>query len=168
MSTPIDPRDFRQVMGLFATGVTVVATQIEGEPRAITANAITSVSLDPLLVLVCVNNQLPFVEYIRQTQCFSISILREDQEPLSNYFAQLWKEPTPPPYQFAQWEGGLRLEGCIASLGCVLYGAHDGGDHRIVVARVMALYKGEQPYRPLLFYGGRYERLAASSPTAQS
>jgi flavin reductase (DIM6/NTAB) family NADH-FMN oxidoreductase RutF len=159
MSTSIDPHDFRQVMGLFATGVTVVATMLEGEPHGMTANAITSVSLDPLLVLVCINNKLSMVEYIRQTQCFSISILREDQEPLSNYFAQLWKEPTPPPYRFAQWEGGLRLEGCLASLGCVLHGIYDGGDHRIVVARVMALYHGEQPYRPLLFYGGRYEKL---------
>ena len=168
MMTPVDPRDFRQVMGLFATGVTVVVTTIDGEPRAMTANAITSVSLDPLLVLVCINNQFPMVEYIQQTQCFSISILREDQEPLSNYFAHLWKEPIPPPYQFAQWDGGLCLEGCIAALGCVLYGIYDGGDHQIVVARVMALYKGEQPYRPLLFYSGRYERLAVPPPAAQS
>ena len=168
MSIPIDPHDFRQVMGLFATGVSVVATMFEGKPRGMTANALTSVSLDPLLVLVCVNNQLPIVAHLQQTQCFSISILREDQEPLSNYFAQLWKEPTPPAYEFAQWEGGPRLEGCLAALGCALYGVHEGGDHRIIVARVIALYKGEPPYHPLLFYGGRYARLAAPSPLAQS
>ena len=168
MSQFLDPTEYRRVIGLFATGVTVVVTRVDGEPRAMTANALTSVSLDPLLVLVCINKQLSMVEYIQQTQCFSISILREDQEPLSNYFAHLWKEPTPPPYQFVQWDGGLRLEGCIAALGCALYGVYDGGDHQIVVGRVMALCTCEQPYRPLLFYGGRYERLGAAPPATQS
>ncbi len=164
MSSLVDPRDYRQVMGLFATGVTVVATEFEGEPRAMTASAVTSVSLDPLLVLVCIQNILPIAGQIQQTGCFSINILREDQEPLSNYFAQLWKEPAPPPYQFVAWEAGPRLEGAIASIGCVLHAVFDGGDHRIVVGRVLALYKGDEPYRPLLFYGGQYGRLILEPP----
>lgn len=166
MDSSINPRDYRRAIGLFATGVTVVAAEFEGQPRAMTASAVTSVSLDPLLALVCIQNILPIVEHIKHTRKFSINILREDQEPLSNYFAQLWKEPTPPPYQFLPWEGGLRLEGCIASIGCVLHEIFDGGDHRIVVGRVVALHQGSEPYQPLLYYGGRYASLATTPPEA--
>lgn len=160
ITNEVDPGNYRRIIGLFATGVTVVATEVDGEPQCMTANAITSVSLDPVLVLVCVNNKLPMVEHVRQNKIFSINILREDQEALSNYFAQLWEAESPPPYEFVPWEGGLRLKGCIASIGCTLHEIYDGGDHRIVVGRVVALHMGAEPYRPLLFYGGRYERLA--------
>ena len=168
MSSAIDPRDYRQAIGLFATGVTVVATEFEGEPRAMTASAVTSVSLDPLLVLVCIQNILPIAEHIRLAGVFSINILQESQEALSNYFAQLWKEPTPPPYRFLPWEAGPRLEGSMASIGCVLHEIFDGGDHRIVVGRVVALHTGGEPCRPLLFYSGRYASLAVTLPEANT
>ncbi|MFQ5614825.1 MAG: flavin reductase family protein [Anaerolineae bacterium] len=160
MSPAIDPGDFRKIIGLFATGVTVVATEVGGEPHCMTANAITSVSLDPLLVLVCVNNQLAMAEYLQQGKAFSINILREEQEALSNYFADLWEGETPPPHKFVTWEGVPRLEGCIGSLGCVVHEVFDGGDHRIVVGRVVALHQGAEPFLPLLFYGGRYGKMA--------
>lgn len=158
-SSLIDSRDYRRTIGLFATGVTVLATEFEGKPHGMTANAVSSVSLDPLLVLVCVNVKQPMVEYLRAAKGFSINILRETQEPLSNYFAQMWKEPTPPPHQFVPWMGGPRLEGCIASLGCELHDIVAGGDHWIIIGRVLDLHHGPEPYRPLLFYSGQYERL---------
>ncbi len=168
MSSSIDPGDFRRTIGLFATGVTVVATEFEGEPRAMTASAVTSVSLDPLLVLVCIQNILPIAEHIRLAGVFSINILQQSQEALSNYFAQLWKEPAPPPYRFVPWEAGPRLEGSMASIGCVLHEIFDGGDHRIVVGRVAALHRGGEPCWPLLFYSGRYASLAVTLPEANT
>jgi flavin reductase (DIM6/NTAB) family NADH-FMN oxidoreductase RutF len=160
MSSAINSRDYRQAIGLFATGVTVVATEFEGQPRAMTASAVTSVSLDPLLVLVCIQNILPIAEQIRQAGVFSINILQESQVDLSNYFAQLWQEPAQPHYRFLPWEAGPRLEGSLASIGCVLHEVCDGGDHRIVVGRVVALHTGEQSCRPLLFFSGCYAGLA--------
>ncbi len=168
MSSTVNPRDYRQAIGLFATGVTVVATEFEGKPHAMTASAVTSVSLDPLLVLVCIQNILPITEQIRQAGTFSINILQESQEALSNYFAQLWKEPAPPPYRFVPWEAGPRLEGGMASIGCVLHEIFDGGDHRIVVGRVVALHTGSEPGRPLIFYSGRYASLAVTLPEANT
>ncbi len=164
MSSPVDPAEYRRIIGLFATGVTVVATELNGEPQAMTANAVTSVSLDPLLVLVCINNQLPMVEYIRQAGVFTINILCDDQEPLSNYFAHLWHEPTPPDYRFLSSDAGPCLEGCMATIGCELYAIYDGGDHRIVVGRVVALDRCVEASRALLFFGGRYASLARVSP----
>ena len=164
MSSAIDPRDYRQAIGLFATGVTVVATEFEGQPRAMTASAVTSVSLDPLLELICIQNILPIADQVRLAGVFSINILQENQEDISNYFAQLWKEPTPPPYRFVSWEAGPRLEGSMVSIGCVLHEVFDGGDHRIVVGRVVALHREDEPGRPLLFYSGRYASLAVPLP----
>jgi flavin reductase (DIM6/NTAB) family NADH-FMN oxidoreductase RutF len=84
ITTKIDSRVFREVMGLFATGVTVITTRIDGETYGMTANAITSVSLDPLLVLVCVQTEAHMAKLLRQSGEFSINILNEDQEILSN------------------------------------------------------------------------------------
>lgn len=163
MSSSISPNEFRQAIGLFATGVTIVATEYEGELQTMTASAVTSVSLDPLLVLVCVGNKLELSETLGKTKGFSFNILREDQEALSNYFADLWEEGVPPPQlKFVSWEGVPRLVGCIASLRCVPHEIFDGGDHRIVVGRVVALHRGTEPYRPLLFYAGGYEKMAAA------
>jgi len=154
MSGTVDPGDYRRIIGLFATGVTVVVTEVDGEPQCMTANAISSVSLNPLLVLVCVNNEFPMAEYLQPDTRYSINILRAEQESLSNYFADMWEAEAPPPYEFVPWEGGLRLEGCIGALGCVAHNLFDGGDHRIVVGRVTALHAGAAPFSPLLFFGG--------------
>lgn len=160
MNSTIDSKEYRNVIGLFATGVTVVATEFEGELQTMTANAISSVSLDPLLLLVCVGKKLVLSESLGKSDGYTINILREEQEALSNYFADMWHEEEPPAFSFASWEGVPRLEGCIASLRCVPYEVYEGGDHRIVVGRVVGLHRGAEPYRPLLYYGGRYGQLA--------
>lgn len=163
MGSMVSLDEYRQLIGLFATGVTLVATEFEGELQVMTANAVTSVSLDPLLMLVCVGKKLEMSETLGKTNGFSFNILQEDQEDLSNYFADLWEEGEPPPqYNFVPWEGVPRLEGCIASIRCIPYEVYDGGDHRIVVGRVVGLHKGAEPYHPLLYYSGRYEKLASS------
>ena len=156
----IDGRAFRNVMGLFATGVTVVTTQVNGQPHAMTANAITSVSLDPLLVLACVQKKAHMAEALQQSSHFSINILSERQQNLSNYFAGYWPEDVdPPPFEFLPWATGPRLEGVIGALACNVHDFIEGGDHWIVIGQVIDLYQQESPENPLLYYTGKYGRL---------
>jgi flavin reductase (DIM6/NTAB) family NADH-FMN oxidoreductase RutF len=164
----LNSKTFRQTMGLFATGVAVAVTQAGPEMHAMTANSVTSVSLDPLLVLFCPNKQSQISLALERTTSFSLNILREDQAALSAFFADLWTEPVPPPFEFVPWVGAPRLAGCLASIACEPYQIYDGGDHWIVVGRVVALYQGAEPRRPLVFFGGQYRHLAApaAEPTA--
>jgi 3-hydroxy-9,10-secoandrosta-1,3,5(10)-triene-9,17-dione monooxygenase reductase component len=155
----IDSRAFRQTVGQFATGVTVVAVGAEDELRAITANSFTSLSLDPPLVLFCLGKDTKAGQSIQMAKGFSINILQQNQQHLSAYFAGAWKAEAPPAFTFITWAGGPRLEGCAAALGCEVHGIHEGGDHWIVVGRVVALYVAEDPVTPLLFYRGRYVSL---------
>ena len=162
----LDPRAFRQMMGLFATGVTLIVAQDGDEAHCMTANAVASLSLDPMLVLVCIGQQAKMAGLLGKASGFSINILREDQQALSTYFAGGWNEPVPPPFRFVPWEGGLRLQGCLAALGCVVHQFVEGGDHWIVIGRVIALHQGIEPRRPLIFCAGQYRRidLAGSAP----
>lgn len=163
---PIDPRDYRNIIGVLATGVTVVAAGDGDHLHAMTANAVTSLSLDPPLLLFCVRKEARMVEVLEKAGGFSVNILRDGQQSLSTYFAGGWTEPGPPPFRFAAWEGSPRLEGCAASIGCVFHDRIEGGDHWIVVGRVVALAQGEEPRRPLLFFAGKYRRLDAESAPA--
>ena len=153
----IDPRTLRQTVGRFVTGVTVIAIDVDGEIRAMTANSFTSLSLDPPLVLFCLGKETKAGHHIRSAPGFSISILREDQRDLSSYFAGAWAlDAAPPPFSFTEWEGGPRLDGCMAALGCRTHAIHEGGDHWIVVGHVMATYRDDDAGEPLVFFGGRY------------
>ena len=153
----IDSRTFRQTVGRFVTGVTVIAIDVDGEIRAMTANSFTSLSLDPPLVLFCLGKETKAGHHIRSAPGFSISILREDQRDLSSYFAGAWAlDAAPPLFSFTEWEGGPRLDGCIAALGCRTHTIHEGGDHWIVVGQVIATYRDEEAGEPLVFFGGRY------------
>ena len=157
---PVDERTFRQTVGQFVTGVTVIAIEVEGTIRAMTANSFTSLSLDPPLVLFCLGKRTRAGQLIKRMEGFSVNILRHDQQDLSSYFAGAWKAATPPPFSFVTWEGGPRLDGCTASLGCAVHAIHDGGDHWIVVGRVTAAYRAADAPPPLVFFGGRYVALA--------
>jgi flavin reductase (DIM6/NTAB) family NADH-FMN oxidoreductase RutF len=156
----IDPKEFRRTVGHFVTGVTVIAADIEGTTRGMTANAFTSLSLDPPLVLFCVAKKAHLGQVIYGAKGFSVNILTIDQQPLSQYFAGGWKEPTPPPFTFEPWEGGPRLAGVSAAIGCAVETIHEGGDHFIVVGRVLALFQSEPAEPPLVFNAGRYTALA--------
>ena len=156
----VDERTFRQTVGQFVTGVTVVAIEVDGSIRAMTANSFTSLSLDPPLVLFCLGKQTKAGQLIRRVDGFSVNILRHDQQALSSYFAGSWREPAPPPFSFVTWEGGPRLEGCTAALGCAVHAIHDGGDHWIVVGQVIATHRAPDDSPPLVFFGGRYVALA--------
>lgn len=160
--SPLDSRQFRRTMGLFATGVAVLATvrQDNGEVIGMTANAIASVSLDPMLILICVGKEAHIAPHLLQAEGFSLSFLGADQEALSVYFAGLWQGGDPPRFAFEMWQGQPLLVGCIGAVACRRYAVYEGGDHWIVLGEVTALHRPAETAAPLIFFGGRYRRLA--------
>jgi flavin reductase (DIM6/NTAB) family NADH-FMN oxidoreductase RutF len=156
---PLDARRFRDTMGLFATGVAVIATRAGEEVLAMTANAVSSVSLDPMLVLFCPGKQTRFAQALDTLAGFSINFLRDDQQALSSYFAGGWNGPAAPPFRFVPSPCAVRLEGCLASLDCQPEFVKEMGDHWLVVGRVHGLHQGIPPYRPLVFFNGTYRHI---------
>jgi flavin reductase (DIM6/NTAB) family NADH-FMN oxidoreductase RutF len=154
--------DFRATVGAFATGVTVVTTRGEDHAYGMTANAFSSVSLDPPLVLVCVMSNSEGSNHIEQNHCFAVNVLHVDQEPLSRYFASrdrprgrdAFKEVA---HRIAA-SGSPILDGVVAYLDCRLHSTHDAGDHQIFIGEVLDL--GFNPDgTPLIFHGGKYRLL---------
>jgi 3-hydroxy-9,10-secoandrosta-1,3,5(10)-triene-9,17-dione monooxygenase reductase component len=160
MSTPKaapNLRRFRDTIGLFATGVAVVIAEAGDEPLAMTVNAVSSVSLDPMLVLFCPGKQTRIAQHIERLAGFTINILRHEQQALSTYFAGSWRENEPaPPFRLVPSKSAPRLEGALACIDCTKHQIIEAGDHWLVLGRVIELHTGVQPHRPLLFYSGRY------------
>lgn len=156
--TSIDARTFRQTLGQFATGVTVIAMEVQGELRAMTVNSFTSVSLDPPLVLFCAGKDSKIGQFAHEATGFSVNVLGQTQRDVSTHFAGVGKGE-PPRFGFSSWTGGPRLDGCRAALGCAAHAVHDGGDHWIIVGRVLATYIAPDEGEPLLYFGGRYRAL---------
>jgi flavin reductase (DIM6/NTAB) family NADH-FMN oxidoreductase RutF len=130
-----------------------------------TANAVSSLSLDPMLVLFCPAKRARFSQLLQRAEGFSINFLRDEQEALSTYFAGGWKEAVIPSFRFIPTHGLPRLEGCLASLICTKRAVHDGGDHWLVIVEVRRLHRGIDPLRPLLFYRGKYRRVEKGEGT---
>lgn len=160
-----DPRAFRNTIGLFATGVTVIVARAGDEVHAMTANAVSSLSLDPMLLLFCPSRKARLAQFLETMTGFSVNILRDEQQALSTYFAGGWKESAPPPFRFVPAEAAPRLEGALASIQCEKHQVFEGGDHWIVIGRVVALHQGIEPRRPLLFYGGQYRSVDFTAGT---
>jgi flavin reductase (DIM6/NTAB) family NADH-FMN oxidoreductase RutF len=152
---------FRQVMGRFATGVTVLTTGRDGAYRGMTVNAFSSVSLRPPLVLVCVARDARSHDVIGEAGAFAVNVLAEDQEALSRAFA----DPTSPANQslagvdYDVGESGLPLlRGCLAYAECRVVTSHLAGDHTIFLGAVEAA-RTARDAMPLIFYGGAYRAL---------
>lgn len=155
----IDSLIQRKVMGRFATGVTVVTTGGPMGMHALTANAVTSLSLDPPLLLVAVDKRSQTLEFLKANRCFAVNILRLDQEEVSRRFAR------PGPKDFL----GLDLTtdvtdapviaGCLAYADCRLYDVLPGGDHEIFLGEVVGGADNDGG-DPLLYFAGGYRRLA--------
>ena len=161
----IDTREFRQTVGQLATGVTVIAAEIEGTVHALTANSFTSLSLDPPLVLFCVGKNTKTGQLIGVGARFCVNILHEGQRDLSTYFGGAWKSDDPPPFAFVNWHESPRLEGSAAALSCLVDAIYEGGDHWIVVGRVAAFQRREDGVAPLVFFSGRYVGLGEPETT---
>jgi len=156
-SSTIDAKLFRQALGQFATGVTVVATlEREGQPRGLTVSSFCSVSLDPPLVLVCVDNRSEAHPAFLASKLFGVSVLAEEQEDVSRRFASL--EADRNAFKFVRGPQGAPLvPGALAGIECALHAVYDGGDHRIYVGRVLSLEA--RPGRPLVYHASGYRRL---------
>ena len=152
-----DGKEQRRIMGCFATGVTVVTTDSE-PPTGLTANSVTSLSLDPPLVLFAVDKKASSLEVFKETQRFAVSILTADQQDISNRFA------TPGPKDFSDLNiktaetGAPILADSLAWVDCKVVDVLPGGDHDIFVGEVLAGDAKEGD--PLLYYAGKYRDVA--------
>ncbi len=158
--------DFRAAVGAFATGVTVVTTKGEEHAFGMTANAFSSVSLDPPLVLVCVMRPSEGAEQISRNGAFAVNILSAEQEPMSRYFASRERPRGRDAFKEVAHRIGASgspiLDGAAASLDCRLHADHEAGDHRIFIGEVLELELGAE-LLPLVFHGGRYRALDAGA-----
>jgi flavin reductase (DIM6/NTAB) family NADH-FMN oxidoreductase RutF len=151
-----DPRTYREAIGHFATGVTVVTTKDAQGPHGMTVNSLTSVSLDPTLLLVCLTRGSRTVEAIHGCGGFIVNVLSHEQIDTSNVFAGSTGE------RFAErrvdWspEGLPVLPNSLATFSCRLWRIDDGGDHEIVIGEVIDCQTSSGD--PLVFYRGRYAR----------
>ncbi len=159
---PFDGQALRQALAAFATGVTVITTRRDDRCHGMTANAFTSVSLEPALVLVCVKRSGHGSREIADNGHFAVNILRAGQEELSRFFAS----PDRPrgagafrdiPHRIGE-SGSPILEAVAGYLDCQLFASHEAGDHVIFVGEVLDLEVHSEA-SPLLFHGGRYRSL---------
>jgi flavin reductase (DIM6/NTAB) family NADH-FMN oxidoreductase RutF len=154
----VTPDKFRQVMGNFATGITVVTTlDKSGNPYGLTVNSFTSVALDPVLVLVCLDNRLSGLQAFKESRHFGVSILSEHQENLSRMFAKKDLE-RPPSIYFTGELGMPLLQNCLATMECETVEMYPGGDHTIFLGRVETA-EVLQLQNPLLYLRGKYQKL---------
>lgn len=154
-----DRERYREVVGHFATGLAVVTSSGPGGPAGLTTNALTSLSLDPVLLLVCFDNGSRTLGAVRASGHFAVNLLREGQEDLARVFAS--KRPGAEKFRATAHtlaHGAPLLEGALAWLACELRELVPGGDHTIAIGAVTAL--GADPEgRPLLYHRGAFARL---------
>ncbi|HEY3296822.1 MAG TPA: flavin reductase family protein [bacterium] len=156
----LDARRYQDTVGLLPTGVTVITAEIGEEIHGMTANAVTSLSLNPMQIIICVAKKAKMAVLLKPGVPFTVNVLREDQSRVSNHFAGANRRPeVMPEIRFVTWAGGVRLEGALAAIGCETAELLEGGDHWIVIGTVVGLFQGTNPDRPLLYFRGRYVRL---------
>lgn len=157
-SRVLDTRAFRGVCGLFVTGVTVITSQAGGEPVGVTVNSFASVSLDPPLVLFCIHHMSRVWPVIEQTESFAVNILAEDQAEVCRAFAT----KTHPHFSTVKSRYGATgvpiLDDALGYLECTLHRVIDGGDHLIVIGRVVD-FGAQREDGPLTFFRSGHLRL---------
>jgi flavin reductase (DIM6/NTAB) family NADH-FMN oxidoreductase RutF len=157
------PAEFRLAFGQFATGVTVVtAERAPGRVHGMTANSVTSVSLDPVLLLVCVDQRAHLLPMVRAKRQFGVNILKDDQQAISRYFAQTEENPEMEKQlgvRYRWTESGIPLvEDALVHIACKVVASYVAGDHTIFIGEVESteIFDGE----PLLYFRGGYRRIA--------
>lgn len=151
----IDPRDFRNTLGRFATGITVVTTRVGEEVHGMTVSAFMSVSLEPPLVLVSIDRQAKGNELLRKSGRYGVSVLAHGQHHHSNHFAgrvQLERS-----VELMDIQGMPLVEGALAHLVCRVVDTVEAGDHTLFIGEVE--YLAHREGKPLLYYAGRYAQL---------
>jgi flavin reductase len=156
-------KEFRSALGAFATGVTVITSQSGDRSYGMTANAFTSLSLDPPLVLICVKGDTEGSQIIHENGVFAVNVLSADQEPISRYFSSKERPRGREAFREISHRSGTSgspiLDGVAAYIDCRVSAQHAAGDHVIFIGEVQAL--GVDPaVAPLLFHNGKYRRLS--------
>jgi flavin reductase (DIM6/NTAB) family NADH-FMN oxidoreductase RutF len=165
-SPAVDPARYREVIGSFATGVAIVTAHGDDGPAGLTTNAVTSLSLDPLLLLVCFDNASRTLPIVRQAGRFAVNVLRAGQEDLARVFAS--KAIAVEKFEAATHtvaHGVPVLDDALAWIACDLQDLHPAGDHTIGIGRVTHLSAddaGTAGNDPLLFFRGGFGRLRPS------
>jgi flavin reductase (DIM6/NTAB) family NADH-FMN oxidoreductase RutF len=152
----ISGSEFRRVMGHLPTGVAVVASLVDSVPVGMAINSITSVSLDPPLIAVCIDNKSTTWPHLRSAGAFSVSILPEHQEHAPRKFSG----PSSDRFLGVGWEAhttGAVLDEAVAWIDCTVFEEHSAGDHTIVVAQVLDMGTADDG-NALLFFRGQYGR----------
>lgn len=156
----VDPWRYRQAIGRFATGVAVVTTTAGGHDHAMTVNSVTSVSLDPVLVLVCAEVDGRWLEAVEEAGVWGLSVLpaqsRGTAEWLSSPGRPLHGQLDRVPYHRGEHTGVALLDGALAALECRTEAIHPAGDHGIVVGRVLSVHTPERAGAALVHFRGRY------------
>jgi flavin reductase (DIM6/NTAB) family NADH-FMN oxidoreductase RutF len=159
------PAEFRRALGCFATGVTVITVDYEGQVLGMTANAFASVSLDPPLVLVCVDQRARTHAHLQAKKRFGVNVLAHNQQTISEYYARAAQD-----HGHAERDAGARfdrtahgtpvLNGALAYLECRLHTAQNAGDHTIFLAQVEEVVVREGD--PLLYYRSEYRSIGSA------
>ncbi|WP_338472411.1 flavin reductase family protein [Niallia sp. XMNu-256] len=150
----MDDRQFRNAMGKFATGVTVIATEVEDGVHGMTANAFMSVSLDPKLVVISIGEKARMLNLIKESNTFSVNILAADQQEVSMIFAGQLKDRE---VEFDRLDGKPVVPGAVAQIACEVSAVHVEGDHTLFIGKVTDIHLEDA--EPLIFYSGRYRSL---------
>ncbi|MBM3944119.1 MAG: flavin reductase family protein [SAR202 cluster bacterium] len=160
-----DAQQFRQAWSRFATGVSVITTrEPDGGVHGMAANGICSVSLDPMLVLVCVDHRRQTYPLIKSTGRFAINILAGDQQAIAEYWARPPEKregDVETPFKFTK-RGAATIEGCLAYMDCHVYQEVPAGDHTLFIGEVDEIHIGSAE-EPLLFYQSKFNQLDSSS-----
>jgi flavin reductase (DIM6/NTAB) family NADH-FMN oxidoreductase RutF len=160
----VGQRRFRDAMALFPTGVTLLTTRgPDGQDRAITANSFTSVSLDPLLVLISVEHASRLHDAVLATGLWGVSLLGDDAEALSRRFARRGHRVVEGlagvPHHRGRHSGALLLDGALATFECRTRTVLPGGDHTVLIGAVLGIEIANPDAPPLLWHRGRYQRI---------
>jgi flavin reductase len=166
-ASAVDVSAFREAMGSFPTGVTVVTVASDdGSIHGMTVNSFSSVSLDPMLVLVCLHETSRGVGLIERAGAFAVSVLSAGQQDLSRWFADRHRPAGSAMFDGVPFESGVTgcpvLADATASFECRLRQSHPAGDHLIVLGEVVALVHRPR-LRPLVFHAGTYKSLEHES-----
>lgn len=171
MTTSVDQHAFREALGRFASGVTVVTTVLDGIDHAMTASAFTSVSLDPPLVLICSHKTSRFHEAVVESGFWGVSILAEEARDASAWFAHRGRplENQLAHFTYSRGESGAALlDDSLAWLECRTTAIHDGGDHAIMVGEVTGAGVRDDIDDPLLYYRSHYGTIIRSEASEKT
>jgi len=151
----MEDRLFRDAMGRFATGITIVTMDDEGKDRGMTVNAFMSISLEPKLIAISIDHTASMYDKLMKADTFGVSVLKDNQQDYSMIFARQKEADGPIPFEYL--DGVPVIENSLAALSCKVYKKVEAGDHTIILGEVteLKIESGE----PVIFYGGKYRNL---------